>query len=82
MTEKDTQSPLREFMDSRLSDLHIHYVRKCLKQAAGLVVLMPAALSPNREDRKKKFFTRAKWADSWPEHEVLCFSDPINRLGA
>ncbi|MFH6889901.1 hypothetical protein [Corynebacterium aurimucosum] len=41
---------------------------------------MPAALKPTRTDREKLFFTRASWADCWPNHEVICFSDPALQI--
>ncbi|WP_156844763.1 hypothetical protein [Corynebacterium maris] len=61
---------------SRLGGLPIHYAITERSTPDGLVVLMPAALSSKREDRKRIYFTRGKWVNEWPNAEVVSFSDP------
>lgn len=68
--------PLIEHSDNRIEGLPIRYVRTEQSNPEGIVVLMPAALNPNREDRERIFYTRSRWADAWPGHEVICFADP------
>lgn len=61
--------------DTRLSGLPIKYLAT-QRHATSMIVLMPSALAPQREDRERVIFHRSNWASEWPSSEVLAFADP------
>ena len=48
----------------------------------GLVVFLPGALSPKREDRSMPVFHRWSWAEDLPDFAVLTIADPALRQDA
>lgn len=65
-------------VDERLPGLPIHYreTRRDSESTDSLLVLMPAALSGTRTDRRRIVISRFTWADLWPTAEVLAVADP------
>lgn len=73
-------SELAQFQDDRLGALSIDYVRTSRQAPAGMVVLMPSALTHSRPDRSKIVFNRSSWVDQWPDMQIVSFADPAMKM--
>lgn len=69
-------SDLTIVTDDRLDGLPISYGVVERPAPTSAVVLMPAALPPDRVGTGTAYYPRWSWADEWPESLVLSIADP------
>lgn len=69
-----------EFADDRLGSPLIHSKQHWREAPESLMVFMPAALPPDRPDRKKQIYSRYWWRNLWPAADAIAFADPALQL--